>query len=1121
MAGEVHVLVGCGGSGIRTLRRLNELLSEDVSWRRRMDRDIYYVVVDTDVDEIEQFQNAVREHLRGMPQLPHIMQVALSSGETHLQPLVDRYMVDPFRDRLGCEPQMRLLEHWWHRGAADPFRAPAVRPLRDGAGQCPPVSYFLTWKKLHDIEQQFENLIREIQRRKGGLGRYDDINLVIVAGLAGGTGRGSWELIAFKLRELFSRYGRAPTPRAFLYDASIFSDLFLQITELQVPMMVNSLTGMSQLACWTLNRQKGHIHRDAIFQYRLPNLESPQDPETDVLKVDLELDVNNAAPVDHAYLIFKENQMTQLANHEQYYEMVAAGIYGALTKSAITRTQINQRFSYLGVATATFEVGAVSLRRYFERLARMAAVRRLLEGDAARVTQSVALFWEKTALGIPTREEFLPAYQPDPHGTFLQRVLARVEAKMKFRLDQLATVLNEQKVDDAVRLAEGIKRKDEEQVEAAFQEVLATLPVDPVRLATDMAQKLLDETASLTSVDEFVFQLCAGLRSAIDELPAEIGFGRQDLPQMVREFSNRELPAIWIRFSDQEKKKINETARFTLLRAQYAAIRPRLRQQYQKWIDQLQQLVERVRNARETATRLERRYQLASEQELAEAGGATAFERLFGPPDRPEEAIDQRFSEKRFYRRELKPLLAKGDDLKLVQRYVHIHPDVTAILREAIFFPGTSDPTALRDQLLRQLQSKVDATVGIPVDFITENFSLQRVVRDIMAAWRRRLEENWTDDERYQLEQRFKEMFGFQPMRRKDVDQVEYDFPENVTEMFCHMAASLARTCKPFWVLNRRQDERFNVSLFLPCTADRAWLKDRVQTLLQQEGATYVDVEVYPEASGDGGTGGSNPFLLLAYSTQGVDSLNDIESLRYYNKPEVLQLLREAENEDGATIFEGGRNGGLGYTDPLYVKDEQIRGYRWCPWVSEETITRKNERLAIEALFYALFPGHDRLTPDLEQLRGALEQFGWSMPLIVNKGNWYRFTRLPLELDGDAVRTDPSMQGLTGWDRDNAVARQSGIASCFRVLKGDDAEKGDVGRNYRDRILKEARLFWDQVLRRIDIASGTPKYKKLLTDYRQWLGDRSREVARDDDQARDIWQQLIDYANDLLKEQDQ
>jgi hypothetical protein len=68
-------------------------------------------------------------------------------------------------------------------------------------------------------------------------------------------------------------------------------------------------------------------------------------------------------------------------------------------------------------------------------------------------------------------------------------------------------------------------------------------------------------------------------------------------------------------------------------------------------------------------------------------------------------------------------------------------------------------------------------------------------------------------------------------------------------------------------------------------------------------------------------------------------------------------------------------------------------------------------------------------------------------------------------------------------------------------------------------ILKEARVFWDDVLRRIDIAPGTPKFKKLLTDYRQWLGERSREVARDDDQTRQIWQLLIEYANALLKQE--
>ena len=50
MAQQAHIIVGCGGSGLRTLARLNELLVHDYHWRGRLDTEIYYVAVDTDLD---------------------------------------------------------------------------------------------------------------------------------------------------------------------------------------------------------------------------------------------------------------------------------------------------------------------------------------------------------------------------------------------------------------------------------------------------------------------------------------------------------------------------------------------------------------------------------------------------------------------------------------------------------------------------------------------------------------------------------------------------------------------------------------------------------------------------------------------------------------------------------------------------------------------------------------------------------------------------------------------------------------------------------------------------------------------------------------------------------------
>jgi hypothetical protein len=205
---------------VRTLIRLNELLSQDYYWRRRIDNEIFYVVVDTDIEEIKEFHAAIRSHLKGVKDPPYTTPVKLAEGVTHLKPLINQYFFEPFKSATDTSGRDRLLAHWWNRGPQSLFTAPNVIGVTDGAGQCPPVSYFLTWKSLEGLEGQFKQLIEEVQKRQHGFGNIDVLNFIIVAGLAGGTGRGSWELIAFKLREMFRRYKKTPKPRAFLFDAT-------------------------------------------------------------------------------------------------------------------------------------------------------------------------------------------------------------------------------------------------------------------------------------------------------------------------------------------------------------------------------------------------------------------------------------------------------------------------------------------------------------------------------------------------------------------------------------------------------------------------------------------------------------------------------------------------------------------------------------------------------------------------------------------------------------------------------------------------------------------------------------------------------------------------------------
>ncbi|MFM7867701.1 MAG: tubulin-like doman-containing protein, partial [Planctomycetaceae bacterium] len=367
----VNILVGCGGSGLKTLAKVNHLLCQDFYWRSAIDEQIYYVVVDTDYRELNDFRETIRHDLSNISRHPWTLPIGLSEGLQSLQRIIEPQFVNRYEAASEPTGQERLLEHWWHEkedGKVKVFVAPKVVPLTRGAGQCPPVSYFLTWRKLDEIARSLQKMITEIVNRVGGKDNVAVWNVVIVAGLSGGTGRGSWELIAFKIREMLGREGIAANPRAFLFDSSCLEDVMEKHPEQRIPMQANSLTGLSQLSCWVQNQQRSQ-RKDAAVEYRLPHMDFPDRQESDVLHMRFDEDRNHGAPVNHAYLIFRDNGTTRLPESNDYYEMAGAAIYTALSNSQIDRADITSAFPFVGLAVGTVEVDAASLRNYFELLA--------------------------------------------------------------------------------------------------------------------------------------------------------------------------------------------------------------------------------------------------------------------------------------------------------------------------------------------------------------------------------------------------------------------------------------------------------------------------------------------------------------------------------------------------------------------------------------------------------------------------------------------------------------------------------------------------------------------------------------------------------------------------------
>jgi hypothetical protein len=193
------------------------------------------------------------------------------------------------------------------------------------------------------------------------------------------------------------------------------------------------------------------------------------------------------------------------------------------------------------------------------------------------------------------------------------------------------------------------------------------------------------------------------------------------------------------------------------------------------------------------------------------------------------------------------------------------------------------------------------------------------------------------------------------------------------------------------------------------------------------------------------------------------------------------------------------------------VRNEEIRGLRWRPWVPEEERAdvkeeqKVEEQLTIDALLYALFPGDGKKTGKLASTQAALAEIGWHMPLIENKGrNRYEISRLPLKISGKKVRTDLATSDLGDWEEGASVANSAGIQNVWKSLRceGDSPKP-----NWRERILHESDDFWTIVLPTVNVAPGTPVYLEMLEQYVKWLAGKVARSTKDG-AAKTLWRKL-------------
>ena len=384
------LFIGCGGSGLKTLCRLNELLSGNPANRQMMRENISYLMIDTSLKETETFKENIKKHL-GNAGLPFIKVVQVTRNYLTLEEIVkptfaalekrseDASFTDAEREK-AAKQLARLKENWWYSPdhkpetaepcKSYPFVAQHIPNLGDGAGQCSPVAFLSAWNYLPSLEQDIREVINAIQLRNTD-NQTMRLNVFVVAGTAGGTGRGCWAPVAFKVAQSLRKMGFNCNPTGVFFDSSCFESVVAGSPSERLNLAVNSLTAMSELSAWMMQP----VIRSYYFS--LPNLRDPGICEegkyctsTDVISVPEDGD-NELSPVTNAYLIFGNNGVAPLANNDQYHEMAAAALYAMVAEDKfIGPGAVNHHEAIRSFGALTFEVETIPIRRYMEALVR-------------------------------------------------------------------------------------------------------------------------------------------------------------------------------------------------------------------------------------------------------------------------------------------------------------------------------------------------------------------------------------------------------------------------------------------------------------------------------------------------------------------------------------------------------------------------------------------------------------------------------------------------------------------------------------------------------------------------------------------------------------------------------
>ena len=1150
MAKMLTLVVGCGGSGITTMKSLNRMLASNPAMRTEMWKSTFYLAVDTEMAMLDSFKKDIEKDMMGAI-VPYSETICLSQDVNILYQVVNPYFKKPFKGNPNDKGLARLKENWWYDDE-DPFCAPLVRNLKEGAGQCPPASYCLAWWRLHDIEQAIHRVVDEmVAKGDGSPDLLSHINLFVVTGLSGGTGRGCWNIITFKIRQYIQeKYGVPVSPTGVFFDATVFANVAKDHANQDVPLKVNALTGLSELSCWVSSGRKAGKAK-GTFVYRLPNLRTPSRWGTDLLNTDLDLNPVSGAPVDSAYIICGTRSAASLADNVQYHEMAGEALYAMITNSDISGQRVNSAIPYNSFAAISFTVDTIRLQSYFETIARSIALEGLAENSDS-VADRVNKFFEKMPVDICVQG--IGDLSPKKDGTLMQRAVAVLVAKRKGRFgDMLAELETATPASGREVVADVLGTALDKDVKAAVEKAFEEFADPKTALQEAMRSVYAGENGEQPSVgralrfllavkakiDGAKMQSVSSITMADPKRPTSQVDVRKAVLNQVDLYSGRTLGER-LRgikcFNESERSKLATLGRddiYTgIVPSGYAAINyPKLRDAFDAKLAEMEETIKTLTDSfakfGEVCASAKAIFDREAPIAAGGAVGQDAFRMLFATPDNIESSLLDLSDRSRFYRRILKPVMQDEDEVRqLVARSIRIESGMQKFIAKAIdsgellaLARNTNRDADAPREFLQKLLEVTRKNVSIDGDFMAENFTFVKVLQKNRSEWNKHLVEvQGNANDLAKLSQQFDNFLGVKVKRNSSTKN--YELPP-VSQMITDIAESMVRVCSPWWQISTTEVGRapHTVMLFLPEKLENLTNGGTLEAELKKTLDFAIADVIGLSEKNEGGT----PYGVIAYTSQGIDMsevasevhpLDCILSIKYYyGNSDVDEWLQLAESQAGKSIFiQKNDNKGIGYVSPIYVRNEQLSSVRWKPWTKTQPVDNEVEDKAADALLYA-FLGFGLDDEARAEVESKLAAYGWTFPLIRDIGRQtYVFTRKTLVFKGEKATADTACPWKIGKGGKKICTSLCNVDAYLQGLGkvglGAEAKEKDKeeGVDACRRVLAERDLFCSSVVPLL----GNVFYGNLINALNGWLAAMRDEA---DEEDYPVWERLIARMN--------